>query len=728
MRDRRLLRLLLTAFLFVAVLSGTAQAYPPRIIWQCRANGVTCTLQTEGDPFFRLNEIRLATYTVPGNHSGGLFHSFFSSALLIDGENTIRLEGKRIWASDDEKTWHDVRLQTSNGDHIPLFHLTSEGDTFSAQRSITLGLADIHPQLAKIIEEVYLVADAAFSDAQSSWRGLEHAKDTGRLLRQLKKKLEDLFNKPLAEVAEEDFDSLFSGDLSEYRDEFATLFRSLRDGLAEQKKVVDEMLADADGSLHRITQDTLEERVPQGDDSPLDDRLYSDLDADLPSVPSPELPEPDEDDQDTRDEEAWKKYADDVIAQLESCLNESNRVIERGAFLDIVRSWQATVGEIHNSFKLLPDALVSEAAPFVRSVERVSAYVRQFIDSEGWFRDSVVPVTIREAIATHIEPFDAQRAASLRNATNLWLLDAEATPEQQMAMRMMPVLTYLYRAVAAGYARRHVADSMTDQTTNWLLVVGQAGASFTPMGDVLDLCEVVSGREACLPGGRDLGVYERVAAGLGTVVGNRHVWSLVGSGVGGVVMMVASKLSKIDDALSALPAEVRQQMIRRFSAEALDKLSDIPGARIVELATDLGDDVLERLAKQLRGADIERLSIELSSGNLRKLAAQISGHDILELRNAYGIAVTKGFCATWKAADIRRLLLDGERVVSTGYSSFDAMKRALGYAGTGKAWHHIVEKTPNNVTRFGAEAVHNAGNVLKLPQGAGSILLIAVRN
>jgi hypothetical protein len=58
---------------------------------------------------------------------------------------------------------------------------------------------------------------------------------------------------------------------------------------------------------------------------------------------------------------------------------------------------------------------------------------------------------------------------------------------------------------------------------------------------------------------------------------------------------------------------------------------------------------------------------------------------------------------------------------SRGFSSFSAFKRAMGNAGEGKAWHHIVEQTPSNVVKFGAENIHNTNNLMKLPHGKASI-------
>lgn len=57
----------------------------------------------------------------------------------------------------------------------------------------------------------------------------------------------------------------------------------------------------------------------------------------------------------------------------------------------------------------------------------------------------------------------------------------------------------------------------------------------------------------------------------------------------------------------------------------------------------------------------------------------------------------------------------------TGFKSFSAFKRASGSAGKGNAWHHIVEQHADNVTKFGAESIHNGSNIIKLPHGAGSI-------
>lgn len=56
-----------------------------------------------------------------------------------------------------------------------------------------------------------------------------------------------------------------------------------------------------------------------------------------------------------------------------------------------------------------------------------------------------------------------------------------------------------------------------------------------------------------------------------------------------------------------------------------------------------------------------------------------------------------------------------------GFQTFGEFKKTMGVAGSGLAWHHIVGQTTSNLQRFGAEAIHNTGNLVRLEHGTGSI-------
>jgi hypothetical protein len=55
--------------------------------------------------------------------------------------------------------------------------------------------------------------------------------------------------------------------------------------------------------------------------------------------------------------------------------------------------------------------------------------------------------------------------------------------------------------------------------------------------------------------------------------------------------------------------------------------------------------------------------------------------------------------------------------IAQGFQSFSSFKRAMGPAGDGQHWHHIVEQTPGNVSRFGAQAIHTGQNLVRVAAG-----------
>lgn len=61
------------------------------------------------------------------------------------------------------------------------------------------------------------------------------------------------------------------------------------------------------------------------------------------------------------------------------------------------------------------------------------------------------------------------------------------------------------------------------------------------------------------------------------------------------------------------------------------------------------------------------------------------------------------------------------RSTGKGFQTFTDFKKANGPAGEGMAWHHIVEQHGDNLANFGAEAIHNTNNLIRLPHGKGSI-------
>jgi hypothetical protein len=49
-----------------------------------------------------------------------------------------------------------------------------------------------------------------------------------------------------------------------------------------------------------------------------------------------------------------------------------------------------------------------------------------------------------------------------------------------------------------------------------------------------------------------------------------------------------------------------------------------------------------------------------------------------------------------------------------GFESYGGFLQAVGPAGRGLQWHHIIEQTPGNVSRFGSTMIHNTGNLIRV--------------
>jgi hypothetical protein len=56
-----------------------------------------------------------------------------------------------------------------------------------------------------------------------------------------------------------------------------------------------------------------------------------------------------------------------------------------------------------------------------------------------------------------------------------------------------------------------------------------------------------------------------------------------------------------------------------------------------------------------------------------------------------------------------------------GFSSHKELVKYLGPAGEGRAWHHVVEQTPDNIKKFGPEKIHNVNNIVSVEHGSGKL-------
>jgi hypothetical protein len=147
---------------------------------------------------------------------------------------------------------------------------------------------------------------------------------------------------------------------------------------------------------------------------------------------------------------------------------------------------------------------------------------------------------------------------------------------------------------------------LAEATATAVIEVTRVVTGFTPAGDVLDLCEAVTGKTLCLPNGADLDVSDRIAAGLGVVVGQREFWVAAGS-----VVPIGQSVAGIIVKLSDLATNELALLRARLGNATLAHLEGLTGKQIKSLGDRFGDqfvnDFASRVGKRL--GDVETLDI-----------------------------------------------------------------------------------------------------------------------
>ena len=149
----------------------------------------------------------------------------------------------------------------------------------------------------------------------------------------------------------------------------------------------------------------------------------------------------------------------------------------------------------------------------------MTGYLQQFMDSAGWLHDSPAPPDVRAGVDGVLKTLYGPLAEQLQDRLNEW--EASLNP---------PEASLFFDTLRAFSAAMQTGDEMAEEFRGTMksIVHGatRIGIGFVPfVGTALDLCEAVTGKEWCLPSGRQLTTGERVWSSLGFGVGKAvKVW------------------------------------------------------------------------------------------------------------------------------------------------------------------------------------------------------------
>jgi putative toxin of predicted polymorphic toxin system len=186
--------------------------------------------------------------------------------------------------------------------------------------------------------------------------------------------------------------------------------------------------------------------------------------------------------------------------------------MNRGSFVANVRAWRANQKALEKA--LLEGSGVSQAEvnAFLNAQIRVTKYVQKFMNASDWFLDSPVPADVRAAVDGALKQAFDELADALKDNLNEWQA-GPLTPEEEL-------LSQTISAFGAGIAAVEKGGELYFECMQEMVTrSAHMAIGFVPVvGTGLDLCEAVSGKEWCLPSGRELSVEERIFAGVGVVI------------------------------------------------------------------------------------------------------------------------------------------------------------------------------------------------------------------
>ncbi|WP_437481688.1 hypothetical protein WME75_38845 [Sorangium sp. So ce1014] len=280
--------------------------------------------------------------------------------------------------------------------------------------------------------------------------------------------------------------------------------------------------------------------------NPDDAGAYALGESEVPWVEVPDVSEVDGAFDEGRD--PYAAYADAVIAALEA--DVSGRVVVlRADFVANVRAWRANSAALEIALRDRRGVSLAETNAFLKAQNRITGFVRQFMDASDWFEDSPVPADLRAQVDRVLKPrFDAL-ADQMKDSLNQWTGDG-LDLEQTQLYQTISAFAGAMSTVGEGFeAYGEVMQTLVHATT-------RIGVGFVPVvGPALDLCEAVTGKAWCLPSGEELSDEERIFSGLGFGLGAvGPMWRAVktSSGLRPAAIRVAGEIAEIEEAFAKI--------------------------------------------------------------------------------------------------------------------------------------------------------------------------------
>jgi hypothetical protein len=546
--------------LFCLLLSSAAQAGTPYTIrWDLTEEDPTCETAalgaSDGEPFFHVNDTPLPTHEIPGalmtqpdGSQSNTAEAGFDSVLLHLGGSSFAFAVANSSGADQCVHSHNVVTLVSPtlGVTRTLFNVRRDGTAFSGLTSVSLSLQEINPALAQAIAtlEVAITNERALLAANASKVADLAAQQS--TLQQLDTELHDLIARPLDEIAQIDLDAIldrYAGLVdAATKAALERLINDLKQSVVELENelasLIDSFGAQADAVADLATQAATASGFKPDDPTSYGLGPGSPASVDIPDISSVAGAF-------SPGNDPYATYAAAAIAALQADV-ANGKVTARADFVANVRAWRANEAALQQALALRVSLSQAETNAFLNGQNSVTQYVQTFMDASDWFKDTSAPPELRAYVDGVLKQAFNGLSDEMKDRLNLQNEDTIDLAQTQ-----------LFQTISAfGGAMSALGDQAAPYVDVMQMLVAateRVGVGFVPfVGPALDLCECVTGKEWCLPSGKDLSPTQRVFSGAGVAIGGvAHYWAGVkNAGISPAAALIADEVAQVDEALA----------------------------------------------------------------------------------------------------------------------------------------------------------------------------------
>ena len=558
----------------------------------------------EGVPdLFAANDLPIPAYTESGAFrqyaNGAQFNRFngpFSGTLLRVGTNDFDFHIHVSNGGDGCSHYdHEGMLQGPNIATKPLISVKVRNTGYDGSTQVSLGLREIDPVLADDLDYLKGLIAGRKATLQAQGPLADGALAESARLDQLIHDVDALLALGFDGITE----AMLKALLDQYADMLTPELRNALTQLVHDLKAnIDELRAEIDriagGFQERLDAVTsvLDEAPGFDPENPGSFEPIGDTDG-VPPVEVPDILGTDPFDP-THD--PYADYADEVIAQLEAFIGADGQVADRLSFLLVVDAWRTNIAALEQALILREAVSAREYGAFLIAKGRVTTRLSEFLDRQFWFNDTRVPPELRDWMDLGVAARSFMQAKRLKLTMNSWV--------GELTERQIAILDFLWLLDATSEyvwreppAENDSEDGIFDGLLGGVIEFAVLTAvEFSPLGDVKDACELVTGWENCNPNGRTLTLKERALSGAGLLIGSGAMWRRAGDLVQGAAGCTLSGLSvragipcklakRAANALSEALEEVRRFKPSRSNPNIAD-VRDLPGGRTLYIHVD----------------------------------------------------------------------------------------------------------------------------------------------